>query len=120
MTKAFIQPDWPAPEHIQAISTTRHGGASQAPYNSLNLGTHVGDALNTVLDNRLSLQQQAVLPEPPRWLNQVHSSTIISANDWHGNDDADAIMSTQPNQVCTIMTADCLPVLLCDQQGGQV
>ncbi|MDB2705533.1 peptidoglycan editing factor PgeF [Pseudomonadota bacterium] len=120
MTNQFIHPDWPAPKNIQAISTTRNGGFSQGPFDSLNLGSHVGDTLSTVLKNRYSLLEQASLPEPPRWLNQVHSSQLISANDWQGDDSADAIVSSQENQVCAVMTADCLPILLCNTQGDHI
>jgi YfiH family protein len=120
MSTRFITPDWPAPSNIKSLSTTRHGGASQPPYDSFNLGTHVGDQAARVEQNRQTLLNQARLPEPPRWLNQVHGTSVISANDWLGNDDADAIDSKQLNQVCVVMTADCLPILLCNKQGHHV
>jgi YfiH family protein len=120
MTREFIHPDWPAPNNIQALSTTRNGGFSQDPFDSLNLGSHVGDSLSTVLKNRHSLLDQASLPELPRWLNQVHGSQLISANDWQGNDTADAIVSSQPDQVCAVMTADCLPILLCNTKSDHI
>ncbi|NOQ94205.1 MAG: peptidoglycan editing factor PgeF [Methylophaga sp.] len=116
----MIYPDWPAPESIKAISTTRQGGFSLPPYNELNLGDHVGDNAETVGKNRDSLILQASLPEAPRWLKQVHGTTVSFASSWQQGDEADAIISSHPNQVCAIMTADCLPILLCNQAGDQV
>jgi len=115
----MIYPDWPAPDNIKAISTTRQGGFSLPPYDSLNLGDHVGDELHTVNQNRKLLLQSG-LPESPRWLKQVHGTTISLASSWQQGDEADAIVSNDINQVCSIMTADCLPILLCNQQGNQV
>lgn len=116
----FIIPDWPAPQNVKAISTTRDGGVSRAPYEHLNLGTHVGDDLQLVLKNRQLLTALAKLPEPPRWLEQVHGINIIDSSDWQENIEADAIFSQHRNHVCTVMTADCLPLLLCNQQGDCV
>jgi len=116
----MIYPDWPAPDNIKAISTTRQGGFSLAPYNSLNLGDHVGDSINSVNKNRESLLTQAALPESPRWLKQVHGTTVSLASNWQQGDEADAIITDRENQVCPIMTADCLPLLLCNQQGNMV
>lgn len=116
----MIYPDWPAPDTIKAVSTTRHGGFSSAPYNELNLGDHIGDDSDTVIKNRQSLIAQAGLPESPRWLKQVHGTKVSLASNWHLNDEADAIVSDHPNQVCTVMTADCLPILLCNHQGSIV
>jgi len=116
----MIYPDWPAPDNIKAFSTTRQGGFSLPPYDSLNLGDHVGDELHTVIKNRESLLIQAGLPESPRWLKQVHGTTVSFASSWQQGDEADAIVSETSNQVCSIMTADCLPILLCDQQGNKV
>jgi len=119
-TNTLITPDWPAPDSIRAMSTTRLGGFSQAPYDSMNVGTHVGDVLAVVSQNREQLNQVANIAADPLWLKQVHGTDIIHASTWHPNSEADAIYSNQPAQVCTIMTADCLPVLLTDKQGKQV
>jgi len=116
----MITPNWPAPNTIKALSTTRYGGFSSPPYNELNLGDHVGDDLASVIKNRQSLTQQASLPESPRWLKQVHGTTVSHASHWKNGDEADAIFSDQINQVCPVMTADCLPILLCNKQGDQV
>lgn len=120
MTGSLIIPEWPAPERIKALSTTRHGGFSLPPHAELNLGTHVGDDPNTVIKNRDYLVDVAQLPEPPRWLNQVHGTNVIQSQNWRLNMDADAIVSQQQNHLCTIMTADCLPLLLCNKKGNTV
>lgn len=120
MTSPFIIPDWPAPKHIKAISSTRHGGVSKPPYDSLNLGAHVGDDISNVSKNRVWLEKEASLPESPRWLDQVHGDAIIESQSWIQSTKADAIISTTVNHVCPIMTADCLPILLCDKEGTQV
>lgn len=122
MSDTFIYPDWPAPSSIQALSTTRVGGVGLPPYDALNLGQHVGDNPHTVTKNRQLLTEQAHLPEPPRWLNQVHSTQVINTTSWQESDkpEADAIFSHTRNHVCAMMTADCLPLLLCNQQGTQV
>ena len=116
MSASLIYPDWPAPNNVSAISTTRQGGFSLQPYDELNLGTHVGDDINRVTKNRRIVEKIAALPESPRWLNQVHGTIVARANNWQQGDKADAIISYSLNQVCTIMTADCLPILLCNQQ----
>ncbi len=116
----FMEPDWPAPAQIKALSTTRLGGISHPPYDSLNLGLHVNDDQNAVLANRDRLAQAAKLPTTPLWLQQVHGTRVIDANDWHAGIEADASYSKQPEQVCTILTADCLPVLLTDAEGLEV
>jgi YfiH family protein len=116
----WIKPDWPAPANIKAFTTTREGGVSQAPYGSLNLAAHVGDNPRHVAENREILRSTAQLPEPPRWLNQTHSTIAVATEQWEPGIEADAIFSTQANQLCTVMTADCLPVLLCNQAGDKV
>lgn len=120
MSESFIYPDWLAPNTIKSLSTTRQGGFSSAPYNSFNLGVDVGDAANSVQKNRHYLIETARLPESPRWLNQVHGIKVASANNWQQDDEADAMVGHSTNQVCAIMTADCLPILLCNQQGDTV
>ena len=75
----MIYPDWPAAVPVKAVTTTRHGGVSTAPYDSLNLADHVGDAAGAVRQNRLSIQQQLKLPGWPSWLNQVHGNTVVDA-----------------------------------------
>ncbi|WP_438971456.1 peptidoglycan editing factor PgeF [Methylophaga sp.] len=117
---SLIMPEWPAPNSVTALSTTRLGGFSLPPYDSFNLGTHVGDDPARIEKNRAFLINNAELPTEPVWLNQVHGTNVINVNEWHENIEADAIFSSKPNQVCSIMTADCLPVLFTDKQGKQI
>lgn len=114
----FIHPDWPAPSNVKALQTTRAGGGSQAPYASLNLGAHVNDDPITVAKNRQLLS--SYLPSEPVWVNQVHGVDVIDAATSNCLQNADAALTTKPNVVCVTMTADCLPVLLCDKSGTVV
>lgn len=118
---SLIIPDWPAPEGVNAYSTTRNGGVSSGAYSSLNLGDHVSDALENVEQNRRLLIQQAKLPQEPAWLQQVHG-TEVAVLDTHPLVDnrADAAYSKVNGRVCAIMTADCLPVLFCSSNGDEV
>lgn len=120
MAESFLTVNWPAPNHIKAITTTRNGGQSIAPYDSLNLGDHVGDDPVLVASNRRILIKNAYLPTEPLWLEQTHSINAIDANQWQPEVEADAIMSNSANIVCAVMTADCLPVLITDRAGSQV
>ncbi|PVZ72469.1 peptidoglycan editing factor PgeF [Pelagibaculum spongiae] len=116
----LIQPDWPAPAHIKACCSTRIGGCSSAPYDSLNLGDHVADNPQNVAKNRQLLAQVAQLPAAPVWLQQTHSTVVVDAATVAAGVNADASFSTDKAQVCAVMTADCLPVLLTNQQGSVV
>lgn len=113
-----IFPDWPAPINVRTVQTTRAGGVSSAPYQSLNLGMHVGDAPLVVARNRILLNQ--LLPSAPVWLEQVHGTTVVQAEAAHCRAEADACVTRRPSAVCAVMTADCLPIVLCDQQGTVV
>lgn len=113
-----IVPDWPAPGQVRALQTTRQGGVSAAPYDSLNLGSHVGDAPLAVARNRMSLN--TLLPSEPVWLEQVHGITVANADMASCLPCADACIARQRAAVCAVLTADCLPVLLCDRRGGVV
>nr|WP_314622355.1 peptidoglycan editing factor PgeF [uncultured Noviherbaspirillum sp.] len=124
MTSCIV-PDWAAmPATVGALSTTRGGGVSAAPFDDgaggggLNLGSHVGDDAGSVMRNRAILQAQ--LPGPPVWLNQVHGADVVDAATVTGVLDADASIATRPGVVCAIMTADCLPVLFADRAGTVV
>ncbi|MEY3202602.1 MAG: peptidoglycan editing factor PgeF, partial [Pseudomonadota bacterium] len=114
----MIKPNWPAPPNVFALTTTREGGVSQGPYESLNLGLHVGDDPAAVAINRARLGVH--LPEAPRWLDQVHGTEVVDAAQLTGTVQADAAFTREPGVVCAVMTADCLPILLCDQQGHVV
>ena len=114
----LVFPDWPAPANVKAIQTTRRGGFGVAPYDSLNLGSHVQDNPVTVAQNRQLLSQY--LPSEPVWLNQVHGVEVVDAGQCGCVPDADASFTHQKQVVCVTMTADCLPILLCDKQGTVV
>lgn len=114
----FIVPHWPAPANVHALQTNRDGGVSRAPFSSLNLGSHVKDNPIHVAHNRQLLSP--FLPSEPVWLNQTHSTIIVDAANTSCLPDADASFSTQKNVVCVVMTADCLPILLCNTTGTVV
>ena len=120
MAELFLEVNWPAPKHIRAITTTRNGGQSTGPYFSLNLGDHVGDNPEVVTANRQRLFEKALLPAEPLWLKQTHSTDVIDAKRWQADMQAEAIISDSPDTVCTVMTADCLPLLMTDSSGSQV
>ena len=117
----FIVPDWPAPPGVGCLVTTRRGGVSLGAFSSLNLGTHVGDDPKAVAVNRDIVSRR--IGARPVWLNQVHGTRVVDAAGQLINDavpDADAAYTRQTGPVCTVMTADCLPVLLCDDAGTVV
>ncbi|WP_033413112.1 peptidoglycan editing factor PgeF [Methylophilus methylotrophus] len=114
----LITPDWPAPANVKALQTTRQGGVSMGVYASLNLGDHVKDNPPHVAANRQLLS--AYLPSEPVWLNQVHGVRVIDAALSSCLESADASVATRKQVVCVTMTADCLPVLLCDHAGTVV
>jgi hypothetical protein len=114
----FIKPDWPAPATVYALASTRAGGVSRPPYDSLNLGDHVGDDPVAVAANRQRLR--AFLPAEPKWLKQVHGTTVAQADRLADSAEADAAVAFAPGTVCAVLTADCLPVLFCDRQGSRV
>jgi YfiH family protein len=114
----WIVPDWPAPARVRALATTRNGGVSRAPFDSMNLGTRVGDDAPHVSENRARLR--ALLPAEPHWLRQVHGSRVIEAGPSAAEEEADACVARAPGEVCVVLAADCLPVLFCDRAGSVV
>lgn len=114
----FIIPQWPAAAHVKSLQTTRTGGVSLAPYASLNLGAHVNDDPLAVAHNRQLLAPY--LPSAPVWINQVHGIEVIAAETSRSLQNADGAYTTSQNIVCVTMTADCLPILLCDKRGTVV
>lgn len=115
----FFEPDWPAPPGIRAVSTVRHGGTSEGPYASLNLGDHVGDDPERVRENRQRVHATLSLPSEPVWLRQVHGTHLVDAAE-PAQRIADGSFSSRPGLVCTVMTADCLPILLCTCDGTKI
>lgn len=109
---------WPAPAGIHALQTTRAGGVSPAPYDTLNLGGNTGDEPAHVAENRRRLREQLGLPSEPLWLRQVHGVTVQEAVNIAAEPPcADAACTTQAGVVCAVLTADCLPVLFCSDDG---
>ncbi|KAB2933690.1 MAG: peptidoglycan editing factor PgeF [Candidatus Contendobacter sp.] len=116
----LIFPNWPAPVQVRAISTTRHGGISSPPYDSLNLAEHVGDDPACVAANRRRLAAAVGYLAEPAWLEQVHGTNVIDAGTIREPVAADAAWTRAAGRPCVVMTADCLPVLLCDRAGTMV
>lgn len=119
--KSFIYPNWPVPENVHGLTTTRCGGVSRPPFDQFNLADHVGDNPLSVERNRDCLIKRLALPTSPAWLTQIHSTTVIELiNEQNENGEADAAYTQLPEQICTVMTADCLPVLFCSLNGDEV
>jgi YfiH family protein len=114
----WIVPDWPAPAGVKALITTRAGGVSVGPFASFNLGLRAGDDPQAVTANRARLD--ALLPQPPRWLRQVHGSRVVEADELTDAPEADAAIARRPGTVCAVLVADCIPVLLADRAGTTV
>ena len=119
-TPQWLTPDWPAPANVRAAATLRTGGVSAAPFDSLNLGSHVGDDPAAVAQNRRLLKAALQLPGEPGWLNQVHGTQVVVATSADTPPTADASVAKEVGQICVVLTADCLPVLFCDRRGTRV
>ncbi|MFK7853156.1 MAG: peptidoglycan editing factor PgeF [Granulosicoccus sp.] len=136
-----LTPDWQVNSSVRAFCTTRLGGVSEAPFDALNLGLHVGDEAEKVMENRRLLQESCALPTSPEWLHQTHSALIhtvepdslptsdsagevqaskLSGGLEHAAANADGAWTDQPNKVLAVLTADCLPVVISDVQGSAV
>ncbi|WP_232301224.1 peptidoglycan editing factor PgeF [Gilvimarinus agarilyticus] len=116
----YLVPDWPAPVGVKAAVTTRVGGQSEGGYRRFNLASHVGDAPEAVLANRQQLCVELGLVREPQWLEQVHGVKVIEARDDNRVRTADGVFTTAQGMPCAVLTADCLPILLCDHSGTQV
>ena len=118
----LIEPNWVAPQQVRAFCTTRHGGVSKSPFNTLNLGLNAGDDSADVLQNRIIVRSH--LPTEPLWLKQIHGATVstpINRNASSGRPfEADAAVTNIPNEVLAILTADCMPVLFASKSGGVI
>jgi YfiH family protein len=120
---AWLFPDWPAPRFVHAAVTTRQGpGVSAPPFDRFNLGLRSGDRAEAVIANRSALCEVLGLPSKPRWLHQVHGTVVAELGPLPGEHEpqADAAVSHVPGTVLAILTADCLPVLFCSDDGRQI
>lgn len=117
---SWLRPHWPAAVGIRAIATSREGGISQSPFDTFNLGCRAGDNPKAVAENRARLKAWLALPSEPVWLKQMHGARVIDAARHVAGIDADAAVVFEPGVVCAVLTADCLPVLLCDREGTRV
>ena len=117
---AWIEADWPAPRGVRALATTRSGpGVSQPPFDVFDLGLRNGDDVAAVAENRQRLEDALQLPSPPRWLRQVHGTTV-AIEPGEGEPEADAAVTRTPGTVLAILTADCLPVAFAANEGSEV
>lgn len=118
MNHDWIVPDWPAPDHVKAFITTRSGGVSGGPRATLNLGYKAGDEPAAVAQNRARVQ--AFMPQAPKWLAQVHGTRVVDADTMTSTPQADASIARNAGTVCSIMIADCLPLLFTNRAGTRV
>ncbi len=119
----IIEADWPAPPRVRALTTTRClPGNSQPPFDAFNLGVRCGEDAATVHANRALLERAFALPSAPRWLRQVHGTrSLRMTEEMHDEEpEADAAFTRQPGVVLAILSADCLPILLCAEDGGEI
>jgi len=114
----WLIPDWHAPSDVRAFVTTRAGGISPSPFDSMNLGLRSGDDIQNVLRNRAILRD--CLPAEPAWLRQIHGAGVVDASTVEHEPEADASWAAGSGVVCAVMVADCMPVLLCERDGRAV
>ncbi len=115
-----VPANWPVPANVRALTTTRAVGASRAPYESFNLGDHVGDEPEAVRHNRVRLREALALPAEPLWLKQVHGVRVVDVATTAAGAEADGAWTDRPGVVCAVLTADCLPIFVCDRKGTRV
>jgi polyphenol oxidase len=120
MMKNYFIPDWPAPASVRALITTRVGGVSELPYAGNNLAAHVGDDIKKVERNREQLCRSVGLIQPPQWLMQIHGVRVVNSKADCVVRTADGSYTDKKNLACSVLTADCLPILLCNKQGTEV
>lgn len=116
----WLEPDWPVISRVRAAITLRSGGCSRGAYTSLNLAAHVGDDPESVDENRRRLSAALSLPSAPLWLTQVHGCDVAEAGRDAMGCEADAVVARRPGQVCAVLTADCLPLLMATREGDRV
>jgi YfiH family protein len=118
--KHWLTPDWPAPANIHAATTLRTGGVSGGAYAGLNPAMHVGDDAELVKQNRQIIKELLALPGDPVWLEQIHSNRAVPAVASEPLQQADASYTAESGVVCAVLTADCLPLLVCSADGSEV
>ncbi|PJE80376.1 Laccase domain protein YfiH [invertebrate metagenome] len=118
--ESYFIPQWPVPSHIRSFVTTRCGGFSQGNYQSFNLGLSSGDNPKDVRLNREKMQSDWDWKQPPLWVRQVHGTKVVYASEDDHTIQADGVWTDKQQTVCLILTADCLPVLLCHKTGSCV
>ena len=123
----YLEPEWDAPDNVRAVTSTRTGGFSQPPFESFNMGEHVGDRAADVARNRNHLAASLDLPSTPYWLRQVHGTDVVLLDSARAVPpasaspvQADGSIATMPGVVCAVMTADCMPLFLCNRAGTKV
>ncbi|CAM3074403.1 peptidoglycan editing factor PgeF [Vibrio rarus] len=118
---SYLHPNWHLARGIKAITSTRVGGFSTGDFASLNLGMHVNDDPHVVQQNRDHLAQLSQMPAAPVWMNQTHSTKVVELHEQTTEIiEADALVTSVPGVVCSVMTADCLPVLFASADGTKV
>ena len=119
---SLLEFSWKLPGGVRAAFTTRQGGVSVAPWDSFNVGAHVGDAQESVAANRARLKSLLSLPAEPAWLSQVHGVAVhdLDSTPGGGIETADAAVARERGRVCAIMVADCLPVLFATRDGARI
>ncbi|HRQ65136.1 MAG TPA: peptidoglycan editing factor PgeF [Xanthomonadaceae bacterium] len=118
-----VEADWPAPAGVRALTTTRDGpGVSEGAFAAFNLGDRCGDEPSSVAANRARLLEMLALPEAPRWLSQVHGRDVacFDRDGAPSLPESDASVSMRAGRVLAVLTADCLPVLLCSEDGSGI
>ena len=115
-----MKPRWPIPDSVDCLISFRDGGVSEGLFGSNNMALYVGDNDAHVLENRKRLRQSGGYTEEPVWLNQVHGTDVVYAPECSAGVTADGGFSDKPGVVCAVLTADCLPVMLCSAAGDQV
>ena len=116
----YLIPSWPKPRQVTAVCTLRTGGYSQPPFDSFNCADHVGDLAQHVKCNRDKLSRDWQLTHPPCWLQQTHSANVTVIRNREYQQQADASITQDPNTTCVVVTADCLPICVCNHQGSEV
>lgn len=120
-----LAPEWPAPKAVHAAFTLRTGGVSAPPYDSLNVGAHVGDRAEAVAENRRRVRAQLELPAEPLWLEQVHGTEVLDLGSMSSQSPAatltaDAAIARRPGTICVMQVADCMPVLFAARDASAV